>query len=57
MVSKWKLKEGQWLGGQIEMIYDQFVFKTNIDEWNYLSDFINCMRACFARPVPERIMK
>jgi len=47
MSSKWKMKEAQWLGGQIEIIYEDFKYQTKVNEWSFLVDFFQMLESLF----------
>eukprot|EP01117_Protostelium_nocturnum_P008883 TRINITY_DN3186_c0_g1_i2.p1 TRINITY_DN3186_c0_g1~~TRINITY_DN3186_c0_g1_i2.p1 ORF type:complete len:1283 (-),score=545.90 TRINITY_DN3186_c0_g1_i2:43-3891(-) len=51
--SKWGVKEGNWMGGENQIVYQDLKFKVNLEQYSFLSFFIESMKAAFARPVPE----
>lgn len=50
--SKWKLKEGIWLGGECCVILDQLQFSVNIQEWVFIVQFFKNLKTCLSRPIP-----
>lgn len=45
---------GVWLGGDTEVIYNDLKFSVDHDQYSFLSYFISSLKACMARPMPER---
>jgi len=50
--SKWKLKEGIWLGGECGVILAQLQFSVNIQEWMFIVQFFKNLKTCLSRPIP-----
>jgi hypothetical protein len=54
MKSKFRAKDGAWLGGETAILYSGLKFSVDYNQYNYLSSFYQSLKTCFARPVPER---
>jgi hypothetical protein len=48
-MSRWKMKEAQWISGNIEIVLEDFALKATKLQLERIKEFGELLKACFSR--------